>query len=133
VSKTVDYITPMAARRLAGPIMFPKLRLGYMALGSQRGRSYQVGYVVPKGYYVQWDVSGDDLENPKRRRAGSGRPAANPPMTKIYERVIKIYASKAGMKHNCDDTCKKHGHNYVHAFKKRAAIYGLPDGSILIK
>lgn len=54
-------------------------------------------------------------------------------MTKIYNRVIKIYASKAGMPHNCDAECKRHGHDYVHTFKKKACIYGLPDGSILIK
>jgi hypothetical protein len=57
----------------------------------------------------------------------------NPPRTKIYNRVIKIYASKAGMPHNCDAECKKHGHNYVHHFKEKACIYGLPDGTLWVK
>jgi len=61
------------------------------------------------------------------------RAIANPRRVKIYSSVIKIYASKAGMPHNCDAECKRHGHRYVHKFKSGAAIYGLPDGSIMIK
>jgi len=66
--------------------------------------------------------------NPGRREnPGSGRPV------KIYSEVHAIYASKAGMRHHCDAACKKARHLYRHKFKTRACIYGLPDGSILIK
>lgn len=57
----------------------------------------------------------------------------NPPMTKIYNRVVEIKASKAGMPHACDSACRRAGHNYKHRFSSKACIYGLPDGSILIR
>lgn len=57
----------------------------------------------------------------------------NPPVTKIYQRCIQIFASKAGMQHHCDAACKRAGHRYQHKFKKSACIYGLADGSLLIK
>lgn len=82
---------------------------------------------------------------PGRRRLGSGRvqsiltpknhPCPQNPrrIVKIYSSVDDIYASKAGMAHKCDAECKRHGHRYHHAFSKKACVYGLPDGSILIK
>lgn len=51
---------------------------------------------------------------------------------KIYNRVIQIFASKEGMPHNCDAACKSHQHLYQHKFTKKACIYGLPDGTLLI-
>jgi hypothetical protein len=120
-AKKVDYITPHGAQKLAGD-QFPRLKHGFLAVGTLEGRAYRVGYVVPQGYYVEWDIA--DLENPAK---------TNPPTVKIYNRVIKIYASKAGMKHNCDPECRAHGHNYVHEFAEKACIYGLPDGSFLVK
>jgi hypothetical protein len=57
----------------------------------------------------------------------------NPPLTKIYSELIEIRASKAGMPHKCDSACKKAGHRYVHKFSSKPCIYGLPDGSILIR
>jgi hypothetical protein len=54
-------------------------------------------------------------------------------MIKIYERCIEIKASKAGLKHHCDEKCRRAGHNYKHGFAKKACIYGLPDGSLLIR
>lgn len=57
----------------------------------------------------------------------------NPGVTKIYNSIIEIKASKAGMRHKCDAKCKRALHRYVHKFKNNACIYGLPDGSILIK
>jgi len=75
---------------------------------------------------------------PGPRRRGSGRlqailhPKENPRGTKIYERVISIRASKAGMPHQCDEECRRHGHRYEHKFRHKAAIYGMPDGSLRI-
>jgi hypothetical protein len=57
----------------------------------------------------------------------------NSPHTKIYNRVLKIYASKAGMPHKCDAECRRHKHLYVHEFKKSACIWGIPDGKLLIE
>lgn len=64
---------------------------------------------------------------PLRREQG------NPPATKIYSHCIEIRASKAGMPHKCDAACKRSNHLYKHEFKKRCCIFGLPDGSLLIK
>lgn len=57
----------------------------------------------------------------------------NPPMKKIYNRVLQVFASKAGMPHHCDAKCRAAGHRYQHKFSSKACVYGLPDGSILIK
>lgn len=57
----------------------------------------------------------------------------NPPRTKIYNRIVKVYASKAGMPHKCDAECKRHKHLYVHEFKKKASIYGLKNGSLIVE
>lgn len=222
---SVDIIKPAAAKKLAGH-QFPRLKDGFMAVGTYQGRSFRVGYALPQGYYVEWDIvdfggepetfeekhypmrrlhlesdyslsermaaaqSGGGLKprlvNPKRkhvwegykgrladfevpsqgkihlkqlpgesremyerrkaewiRRSQEDRPhtefeiteeLSNPRgATKIYQKVLKIYASKAGMKHHCDEACKRAGHRYVHSFKKSACIYGLADGSILIR
>lgn len=74
-----------------------------------------------------------------RRRTGSGRvqavlhPKINPPAVKIYSCVEDIYASKADMPHACDAKCRRAKHRYHHKFSKKACVYGLSDGSILIK
>ena len=65
-----------------------------------------------------------------RRGSTAGQ---NPPLTKIYSRLIEIKASKAGMPHRCDDKCRAAGHRFRHPFTSKACVYGLPDGSILIK
>jgi hypothetical protein len=56
----------------------------------------------------------------------------NPRGVLIYGKVNRIIATKT-QKHICDATCKSHGHRYYHDFSSRAQMYGLPDGSLLIK
>jgi len=70
-----------------------------------------------------------------RRPARPVRPAqSNPRMTKIYQHVISIRASKEGMPHKCDKVCAAHHHLYEHKFEnENACVFGLSDGSILIK
>lgn len=65
----------------------------------------------------------------------SGYPARkqkNPGPRIIYGRVLRVDAQKT-QTHICDDECKKFGHRYFHEFGPGAKMYGLPDGSILIK
>jgi hypothetical protein len=56
----------------------------------------------------------------------------NPKHTLIYGKVNRIVATKT-QQHQCDAACKRHGHRYYHDFSSRAQMYGLPDGSLLIK
>jgi len=74
-------------------------------------------------------------ERPNPSRAGRNPcpEASDPKRTKIYSRVIKIFASKAGMPHRCDPDCKRHEHCYVHEFTKKCCIWGLLDGRLLIE
>jgi hypothetical protein len=52
--------------------------------------------------------------------------------TKIYGKVLRIEAQKTG-RHHCDAECKRCGHRYYHDFRVKPVMYGLSDGSILIK
>jgi hypothetical protein len=55
----------------------------------------------------------------------------NPPV-KIYDRIKEIVAVK-GPGHPCDAACRRARHTYVHKFTSGASIYGMPDGSLVIR
>jgi hypothetical protein len=55
----------------------------------------------------------------------------NPPLTKIYDRILEVYAQK-GPGHKCDAACKRANHIYRHKFTGKHAIYGTHDGNMLI-
>lgn len=70
-----------------------------------------------------------------KARQATTRRVENPPgrAVLIYGRVIRVIAKKTGPHNNCDAECKRCNHEYFHDFKAGAVMYGLPDGSILIK
>lgn len=104
----------------------------------RRGLTKYRSKVTPTGHVLRFAFP------PGPRRRGAGRLQAilhpkgerrNPDedATMIYSRVLEIRASKAGMDHRCSDACRRAGHRYVHRFKTRASIWGLPDGSLVIE
>lgn len=77
-----------------------------------------------------------------RKALTKGNPCRNPRLPsdfapgrarKVYSRILKIRASKAGLPHDCDAACKRANHIYEHDFTtKNAGVWGLEDGRLLI-
>jgi hypothetical protein len=71
------------------------------------------------------------MKSHKKARRPGRISKKNPPV-KIYEKLVEIVAVK-GPGHPCDAACKRARHTYVHKFTSRPSIYGMPDGSLVIR
>ena len=94
------------------------------------GSDYKLsGPYFPSGFYT--DSVDDAIATLKfeMKRHGKSNPAK--PVL-IYGNVQRIEAQKT-QNHICDAECKAHNHRYFHDFKVKPKMYGLPDGSLLIK
>jgi len=67
---------------------------------------------------------------PKRIRTASSNPGKG--AVKIYDRAIRIEAAK-DRPHTYGGKQTRSGQKYFHDFETKAEIWGLPDGSLLIK
>jgi hypothetical protein len=65
--------------------------------------------------------------NVKRKRKNP-----NEDETLIYGRLMRIEAQKT-QPHRCDAACRRARHQYFHDFKKGSEIWGLPDGSLVVR
>ena len=74
------------------------------------------------------------IANVHSKPIGKGKKAKSNPNKPvlIYGNVRRIEAVKT-QDHGCDDECKRCGHRYFHNFTSKPKMYGLPDGSLLIK
>jgi hypothetical protein len=95
------------------------------------GYDYKItGPYFPTGFFSDSldDIVGT-LQVEIKRHAAKENP--NKPVL-IYGNVRRIEAVKT-QDHVCDAECKSVGHRYFHNFTSKPKMYGLPDGSLLIK
>lgn len=78
--------------------------------------------------YLKWlqpsmtsEMGGLFQKNPSKKRG-----------VVVYGRVLAVEAMKT-QPHVCDSGCVRYKHKYRHSFKSGPVMYGLPDGSLLIK
>lgn len=103
--------------------------------GEGEGANYYAG--IAEGMRDTADQYREHFKKGKiiTRNPRGGKVILNPPVpgaVLIYDRVISISASKAGMKHRCDPECKRAGHRYKHVGIGRTAIWGMPNKKGLI-
>lgn len=73
--------------------------------------------------YADWKKPGG-IRGPKKN--------CNPRGVVVYHRLLKIEARK-GPGHRCDHACRRANHSYFHDFSAGAVVYGMPDGSLVIR
>jgi hypothetical protein len=97
------------------------------------GYDYKItGPYFPTGYFAESldDIIGTlKVEISRHEQKAKSNP--DKPVL-IYGNVRRIEAVKS-QNHICDDECKACGHRYFHDFTTKPKMYGLPDGSLLIK
>lgn len=94
------------------------------------GDDYKItGKYFPTGYFAESldDIIGTlKVELERHAKSNPDKPVL------IYGNVRRIEAIKS-QDHICDEECKACGHRYFHDFTTKPKMYGLPDGSLLIK
>jgi len=97
----------------------------------KESKSGPVMTYFPSVYGMKWlDRKVDKVATSHKFRVIKG--GKNPKHVLIYGQVNRIIATKT-QEHICDAECKRHGHRYYHDFSSKPQMYGLPDGSLLIK
>lgn len=111
---------------MSKPLFFMFGRFKSKLAAVRQERKYPGSFVRHIGgyYYVMKKRKNNPVRKHKTHKKG---------LVRIYGRVISIEAQKTGPHGNCDAECKRFNHEYTHGFKRGAIMYGLPDGSILIK
>lgn len=103
--------------------MMQKARLGNLT----QAEKAKLSEARQKMRMVRKPISNKPVGKGKKTRAKS-----NPDGVLIYGNVRRIEAVKT-QDHICDAECKACGHRYFHNFTSKPKMYGLPDGSLLIK
>jgi hypothetical protein len=113
----IDFENPPLFYDKIGGMMWAIAKLREML---SQGRIKFTGYYSDKEFERAIVQLSDALEHIKNTHLGGGF-IDNPPLTEIYKDIIEIRAKK------------RNGKLYRHPFELGSGIYGLSDGSILVK